>query len=122
MSNLILQIGHSYRAKEPKERRGFYNDRVILYISSDGNKIQYSSNLSTRWGCRHPVISREKFLQWAGSDITDQLPKDVWEKLERWEKWASSHICKECGHEYAEPLDETRICAICSGNIKKRKE
>jgi hypothetical protein len=82
-----LKVGRVYRAKCPRAVHTLYgsyvNDRQILYISPFGENIQYDSPKIV-FGSRYPVISTEKFLKWAGQDITDELPPAEWEDYERY--------------------------------------
>ena len=71
-----IKVGHTYEAKKP---RGVFllNDRQVLHISSMGTVVQYDS--PTVPGARsYPRISMEKFLKWAGKDVTDVMPKGEW--------------------------------------------
>lgn len=78
-----LKVGRVYRAKCPRviQTLGsrYINDRQILYISPFKQTIQYTSP-KVVLGSRYPVISVEKFLEWAAKDITDDLPPAEWEK------------------------------------------
>lgn len=78
--NLTLVVGGVYRAKKPKGVGPFpalYNDRQIKYLGLD--EVQYDSP-SVKTGSRYPKISREKFLNWAGRDVTNSLPEGDWEE------------------------------------------
>lgn len=71
---LTLVVGGVYRAKRPRRVARFlqpdlYNDRQILWISPNGERIQYDSP-TIRFGRHYPTCHREQFLQWAGSDMT----------------------------------------------------
>lgn len=60
-----LKVGSTYRAKRPaRYYGGDYNDRTIVWISDDGNLIQYDGT-AVRHGARLPVVSRDAFLKWA---------------------------------------------------------
>jgi len=78
MSVTTIEVGHVYRGKNLYQtREGFVNDRGVLWISDDGQTVQYDSP-SVRMGGRYPKVSREAFLNWAGSDVTDELPAAEW--------------------------------------------
>lgn len=76
MSELELKVGRTYRAKKPAKagdwRNPQVNDRTIKWIGHE--EIQYDGP-SVAIGRKYPKVSREKFLAWAASDVTDQLPK-----------------------------------------------
>jgi hypothetical protein len=65
-----IKQGQFYRAKKPvKVSDGGYNDRAILWVSTDFSKIQYDSPTIGQ-GRHYPTIPMEKFLSWAGKEIT----------------------------------------------------
>lgn len=65
-----IVVGNFYRAKKPiKLNDGGYNDRRVLWISEDKQKIQYDSPV-IRQGSHYPIIQMEKFLKWTGKEIT----------------------------------------------------
>lgn len=57
----LLRVGKVYTSR--KGSRSPY--RVIIWISADGEKVQYDGP-AVRWGQRFPVVSRAAFLKWAG--------------------------------------------------------
>lgn len=68
--------GHVYKAKKPRKVGVFdplWDDRQILWVGLD--ELQYDSP-SVKIGKPYPRISIEKFLKWAGEDITAQMPAD----------------------------------------------
>lgn len=69
-TQLKIEAGKFYRAKKPtKCEDGGFNDRHVLYVSRDGNRVQYDS--PTIGQNRHyPTIELEKFLKWVGKEIT----------------------------------------------------
>lgn len=71
-----LVEGRVYRAKKPGVVRGGYvNDRVI--IRTLGPQVQYDGP-AVAIGRRYPIVSVEKFLEWAGKDVTDEMPEGRW--------------------------------------------
>lgn len=76
---LELIQGHCYRAKKPRATGGLfspvYNDRQIVHVGIE--TIQYDSP-TVKNGSHYPKVTKEKFLAWAGSDVTDQMPKGDW--------------------------------------------
>ena len=72
MNELKIEAGKYYRAKKPlKCLDGGFNDRVVLWVSTDGNRIQYNS-YSVADGRHYPTVPLEKFQQWAGKEITKE--------------------------------------------------
>jgi hypothetical protein len=71
MNELKIEAGKCYRSKKPvKCLDGGFNDRRVLWVSHDGSKVQYDS--PTIGQNRHyPTIVLEKFLKWAGKEITN---------------------------------------------------
>ena len=45
-------------------------------------KIQYDSP-ALKFGKKYPSITLTKFLKWAGKEITDEMPKGEWRKVEK---------------------------------------
>ena len=76
MTDVKLIRGRTYRAKKPRNARGFYNDRTIIYIGR--SEVQYDSP-SISMGRNYPTMDKDKFLKWAGEDITDRLPEGEYE-------------------------------------------
>ncbi len=75
---LELIQGHVYRGKKTRPVgiiNTVYDDRSIL--RDLGPKIQYDSP-SLANGRRYPVVTREKFLQWALKDVTEEAPPGDW--------------------------------------------
>lgn len=80
-----IKVGKVYRCKRKKIFGIFdpvYDDRQVLWISEDKQKIQYDCP-SLRIGRRRPIVDREKFEKWADQDVTDRLPAGDWEKYEK---------------------------------------
>lgn len=77
--NLSLVVGRVYRAKRPARTGSIidpvWNDRMIIWIGE--YDVQYDSPAITL-GRRYPRVSKEAFLKWAHSDITDQMPNNEW--------------------------------------------
>ena len=70
MSELKIKTGHFYRAKNPvKCDDGGFNDRVVLWVSY--SNVQYDSP-TVRQGRHYPTVTLEKFLKWAGKEITKE--------------------------------------------------
>lgn len=70
---------HVYRAKKPRPTRGgYYNDRMVLWVSTEGKRVQYDSDSIARNG-KYPTIDREKWDAWADLDVTDGYPDGDWE-------------------------------------------
>lgn len=66
-----IRSGRLYRGKKPKRAGIFSNewdDRVVLWISSDRTIVQYDS-YAVRNGCKYPKSSMEKFLQWVDREL-----------------------------------------------------
>lgn len=74
---LELVVGHTYEAKRP--RIGGYpamvNDRQITWIGLD--VVQYDGP-TVGFGRHYPKITKEKFLAWAGRDVTAEMPPGEW--------------------------------------------
>ena len=72
VSELKLEAGKFYRGKKPRRMDdGGYNDRYVLYISKDGRQVQYDSPTINN-GRNYPFTPTEKFLLWAGKEITSE--------------------------------------------------
>lgn len=71
MSNIELKVARTYRAKKPRESRGFVNDRTVIYIGT--NFVQYDGP-AVGVGRRYSKVSTSDFLKWADRDVTDELP------------------------------------------------
>lgn len=80
-----LLVNHVYRAKKP-QRVGFddVNDRSILHLGL--SSVQYDSP-TVKNGKRYPSIATEKFLEWAGEDVTEGYPDGDWA---RWREYRAS--------------------------------
>lgn len=79
---LELIQGHVYEAKRKRAvgfLPAFWNDRQLLRVWDDS--VQYDSP-TVRRGSKYPTMSREKFLKWAGRDVTDEMPKRDWRPAE----------------------------------------
>ncbi len=75
-SAIELIPGHIYRAKRPtRNYLQEYNDRQIIWVGMI--EVQYDSPTVAN-GRHYPRVSREKFLAWAGADVTEGYPKDEW--------------------------------------------
>lgn len=72
--------GRCYEAKRPAPS-GFIpqlcNDRQVKWVSPTSDYVQYDSP-TVRYGRRYPKVSMEKFLTWAGRDVTSLMPKGKW--------------------------------------------
>ena len=71
-----LVVGHIYRARNPRRNGHYFNDRQVLYKSDFS--VQYDGP-AVPDGVHYPLIPLEKFLEWAGSDVTEGYPKDDWQ-------------------------------------------
>jgi len=72
-----LEKGRVYRAKKPGNCGGYYNDRHVLYLSS--NVVQYDGP-AVASGRRYPKVARDVFERWVGDDVTDKLPEGKWQR------------------------------------------
>ena len=71
--------GRCYEAKRPA-RIGYpplYNDRQVKWVSSLRTEVQYDSP-TVADGRHYPKVSMEKFLKWAGRNVTAIMPKGEW--------------------------------------------
>lgn len=76
MTELDIKVGHVYEAKKPKVAGIFYaNDRHVLHIDPHFDEVQYDSP-TVRNGRHYPRTRVEKFVKWAGRDVTDEMPED----------------------------------------------
>jgi len=67
-----LKAGAYYRAKKPRKMYdGGFNDRRILWISADREKVQYDSPTVGN-GRHYPTVPTERFLKWVGKEITKE--------------------------------------------------
>jgi len=72
LTEFKIEVGKYYRAKKPlKCADGGFNDRYILWVSLDGTKVQYNS-YTVADGRHYPTVPIEKFLKWAGKEITKE--------------------------------------------------
>lgn len=69
-----ILIGHVYEAKKPKGIV-FVDDRQVVYVSRVDDRVQYDSPYVSN-GRRFPKMTMKRFLEWAGRDITNEMPKD----------------------------------------------
>ena len=76
MTKEDLKAGRCYRAKKPRNVRGFYNDRQVKRLTE--TQVQYDGP-AVAWGRKYPLVSIEKFLAWASHDVTDDLPPGEWQ-------------------------------------------
>lgn len=58
----------------------FYDDRQVAWVSSDRTRVQYDSPMA-RPGRRLPVMNMEKFLKWAGKDVSALMPRGKWREV-----------------------------------------
>ena len=73
-----IQKGRVYRAKKkPKNTRGYFDDRHVLYVGD--RTVQYDSP-SVGMNSPYPSVSLEKFKAWVGEDVTENLPDDEWQQ------------------------------------------
>src|SRR6266849_4756633 len=67
-----IKPGRCYEAKRPVVV-GYYrelNDRQVKWVNSFRTQVQYDSPTVSD-GRSYPIISMEKFLKWAGRDVTE---------------------------------------------------
>lgn len=78
-----LLVGKTYRAKKPRPAAGYcaplYNDREILWIDHDRGILQYDGP-AIKFKARIPKVTIEKFLDWAGEDVTEKLKPGEWQE------------------------------------------
>lgn len=74
-----LKPGNVYEAKHPRSCKGMsdlvWNDRQIRWVGS--GEVCYDCP-AVKPGKGYPVISVEKFIKWAGKDITEEMPEGEW--------------------------------------------
>lgn len=85
MDEQDLRVGRVYRGKRKPTtfvalHEEVYNDRQVLWIGL--GEVQYDAP-SVRAGRNYPKIPKDKFLAWAGEDVTDRLPEGDWERVVR---------------------------------------
>lgn len=72
-----IKANHVYEAKRPARSGSIFaevfNDRQVLWINQSRTEVQYDSP-TLRAGRHYPHVSMEKFLKWAGRDVTDEMP------------------------------------------------
>ncbi len=73
-----IEINKCYRAKKPRESRGYYNDRVVIWMSD--YEVQYDGPAVAN-GRKYPTVPLNKFEEWAGADVTDSLPAGDWQEF-----------------------------------------
>ena len=83
MEKSDLKEGSVYCSKRPRVVRRFldhdvYDDRQIVWLGFDS--VQYDSP-TVQPGRRLPTISIEKFLKWAGEEVTQELEDRGWRKV-----------------------------------------
>lgn len=87
-----LTVGHYYRGKRPVPI-GFFtlfvNDRKILWISADGETIQYDSS-TVKFGRSFVRVSRTSFLKWAGADVTEEYRTVTAHEWQAWEVYQAT--------------------------------
>lgn len=104
---LELKVDKTYRAKKPRRAGrsfgGLINDRTIIWMSVDGSKIQYDGP-AIGVGSNYPIVSREKFLDWADRDVTEELPQGEYAS---WPLKINNVTFKPAGDEYRIPGGNT---------------
>ena len=78
-----IKEGRTYRAKKPANCKGFFNDRTVIYVGHFD--VQYDGPAVSN-GSHYPSVTKEKFLKWAGRDVTDELPEG------RYQEWCATPI------------------------------
>jgi hypothetical protein len=71
--------GRVYRAKNPANLGGLFNDRQVLYVGLEF--VQYDGPAVVN-GRKYPKVTHEAFAKWAGRDVTDELPPGEWAKFQ----------------------------------------
>ena len=70
-TTLVLTVGKTYRGKRRRPvGLDRWDDRVVLWISSDGKRVQYDS-ASVGLGRHYPTVTVERFLAWAKEEVPD---------------------------------------------------
>jgi len=77
-----LKVGATYRGKRFREFFGHNNDRIILWISKQRDRIQYDSD-TVRDGRNYPTVDVEKFLKWAKEEVETRMNEKETEKYIR---------------------------------------
>lgn len=74
-----IKVQHCYEARRMQfvTSENLANDRQVLYINQSRTEVQYDSP-AVKNGTSYPMVSMEKFLQWAKRDVTDLMPKGDW--------------------------------------------
>jgi len=69
-----IMPGRCFEAKRPARigYPSFYNDRQVKWVNSTRTLVQYNSPTVTA------IVIMEKFLKWAGRDVTALMPKGEW--------------------------------------------
>jgi uncharacterized protein YpmB len=64
-----IHIGKAYRGKKPRKIKGtdIYDDRLVIWISKDKSKVQYSS--ASGFNKHYPSTSTDKFLRWVKKEL-----------------------------------------------------
>lgn len=75
--------GHIYRSKAPREAHGFIDDRLVLWVSSDRSKVQFTTP-SVPGTVVSPTIETAMLAEWAGADVTATIDRDGGYSWERW--------------------------------------
>lgn len=76
-----IEIGRTYRAKKPRRAGGSFgplvNDRTVIF--SNGIVVQYNGP-AVATGRHYPIVTVEKFIEWAARNVTDELPDGEYDK------------------------------------------
>lgn len=74
---LKLERGRTYRGQKPAcvPSCRLVNDRTVIYVGVD--EVQYDGP-SVAPGRHYPRVPIGKFLEWAGHDLSDELPPGVY--------------------------------------------
>lgn len=80
MSEVIdIQVGRVYEGKKRKTVRfsRYWDDRQVVYYDEVADRVQYDSP-TVKFGRRLPIVDGDKFREWAGRDVTHEMPKGEW--------------------------------------------
>jgi hypothetical protein len=80
-----VKVGRIFSAKRPSVSGDIfcpvYNDRQVVHVDALGLLVQYDSP-AVKLGRHYPRVPMEKFLKWAGADVTDSCPDGGWRPVQ----------------------------------------
>lgn len=81
MTDLVIKRGRTYRAKRPRPAgtilEPLVNDRLVRHVDNVLGVVCYDGP-AVAIGRHLPRVSIGKFKEWAGRDVTDELPEGKW--------------------------------------------